>query len=211
MGRYWSSFGRGLSLVVLRRIRGLCPDGDGWWMQVLFPYFQVKPSADVSAQGCVMKRLKGSCARTWGSHRARLSCASEEQMGVDELREAWREGMADVCISLMWSYVSPRSSVVSRGPCVFKKEEVPACLMLTQTKAGWLWLLPALTHWSIWNFREYFHPQNWSPNTLIMRNELSWQTLQPISDQINGYLTALKWHFLNFSPAAPVTDQLYHT
>lgn len=28
-------------------------------------------------------------------------CAVDEQMGVDELREAWREGMADVCISLM--------------------------------------------------------------------------------------------------------------
>lgn len=30
-----------------------------------------------------------------------IVCALDEQMGVDELREAWREGMADVWISLM--------------------------------------------------------------------------------------------------------------
>lgn len=52
---------------------------------------------------------------------ARLCRALDEQMGVDELREAWREGMADVCISLMWSYVSP-SSLPLNGLCVLKKK-----------------------------------------------------------------------------------------
>lgn len=91
-------------------------------------------------------------------------------MGVDELREASREGMADVCISFMWSYVLWNMCVTERKP---------PC----RQAACWCWCSQkhvgsqSSCHPSEGIEREGFN-SNGSLNIVVKSKESSWQQEQ---------------------------------